>query len=187
MGVYRKNEDCHLLRSSMLFVVVYFVFFVDAFFMEKIAKQNRLFSAFFQKSQNRQFCFAIFSMKNASTEKKYTMTKSTEKQIKCTSPIFNFRNFVTEIFAKHFQKFSIFWKNIKRRICCQNSRFCFMIFSMKNASTVKNKVHHDEEHGTTNKMVISNVKKKLTPASRWLKATSPPQELDIWERSDPNF
>ena len=79
-------------------------------------------------------------MKNASTEKtKYTMRKSTEKWIKCTSPIFNFRNFVTEIFAKHFQKFSIFWKNIKWRIRCQNSQFCFMIFSMKNASTEKTK------------------------------------------------
>ena len=79
-------------------------------------------------------------MKNASTEKtEYTMTKSTEKRIKCTSPIFNFRNFVTEIFAKHFQKFSIFWKNKKRWIRCQNSRFCFTIFSMKNASTEKTK------------------------------------------------
>ena len=58
---------------------------------------------------------------------------------------------------------------------------------MKNASTEKNKVHHDKEHGKTNKMVISNVKKKLTPASRQPKAHSPPQELEIWERSDPNF
>ena len=30
-------------------------------------------------------------------------------------------------------------------------------------------------------------KKNLTPGSRWPKATSPPQELEIWERSDPNF
>ena len=34
-----------------------------------------------KKSQNRRFCFAIFSVKNASTEKtEYTMTKSTEKR-----------------------------------------------------------------------------------------------------------
>ena len=30
-------------------------------------------------------------------------------------------------------------------------------------------------------------KKNLTPASRCPKATSPLQELEIWERSDPNF
>ena len=29
--------------------------------------------------------------------------------------------------------------------------------------------------------------KKITPASRWPKATSPPEELEIWEHSDPNF
>ena len=41
-------------------------------------------------------------MKNASIKKtKYTTTKSMEKQIKFTSPIFNCGNFVTEIFAKH--------------------------------------------------------------------------------------
>ena len=33
----------------------------------------------------------------------------------------------------------------------------------------------------------SPMSKKLTPASWWPKATSPPQELEIWERSDPNF
>ena len=38
-----KIGDDHLVRFSMLFVVVYFVFSVKAFFMEKIVKQNRLF------------------------------------------------------------------------------------------------------------------------------------------------
>ena len=33
LGVYGKNEDYHLLRFFMLFVVDYFVFSVDAFFM----------------------------------------------------------------------------------------------------------------------------------------------------------
>ena len=51
LGVYGKNEDYHRLRFFVLFVVVYFVFSVDAFFMEKIAKQNRLFSAFFKKAK----------------------------------------------------------------------------------------------------------------------------------------
>ena len=33
LGVYGKNEDYHLLRFFVLFVMVYFVFSVDAFFM----------------------------------------------------------------------------------------------------------------------------------------------------------
>ena len=55
LGVYGKNEDYHRLRFFVLFVVVYFVFSVDAFFMEKIAKQNRLFSAFFKKVKTGNF------------------------------------------------------------------------------------------------------------------------------------
>ena len=51
LGVYGKNEDCHRLRFSVLFVVVYFVFSVDAFFMEKIAKQNCLFFSFLKKAK----------------------------------------------------------------------------------------------------------------------------------------
>ena len=116
------------------------LFFLSKHFSWRKSRNKITCFDFFEKSRKRRFCFAIFSMKNASTEKtKYTTTKSMEKRIKCTSPIFNFRNFVTEIFAKHFQKFSIFWKNIKRRIRCQNSQFCFTIFSMKNASTEKTK------------------------------------------------
>merc|ERR1711875_142895 len=84
------------------------LFFLLMHFSWRKLRNKIAFFGFFQKSQNRQFCFEIFSMKNASTEKtKYTTTKSTEKRIKCTSPIFNFRDFVTENFAKHFQKFSI--------------------------------------------------------------------------------
>merc|ERR1712215_19548 len=49
LGVYGKNEDYHPLCFFMLFMVVYFVFSVDAFFMEKIAKQNRLFRLFSKK------------------------------------------------------------------------------------------------------------------------------------------
>ena len=47
LGVYGKNEDYHRLRFFVLFVVVYFVFSVDAFFMAKIAKQNCFFFGFF--------------------------------------------------------------------------------------------------------------------------------------------
>merc|ERR1712215_417672 len=36
----------------------------------------------------------------------------------------------------------------------EKRRFCFAIFAMKNASTEKNKVHHDEEHEKTKTMVV---------------------------------
>ena len=55
LGVYGKNEDYHLLRFFVLFVVVYFVFSVDPFFMEKIAKLNRFFSVFFKKVKTGDF------------------------------------------------------------------------------------------------------------------------------------
>ena len=51
LGVYGKNRDYYLLCFSVFFVVVYFLFSVDAFFMEKIAKQNHLFSVFFKKAK----------------------------------------------------------------------------------------------------------------------------------------
>ena len=38
----------------------------------------------------------------------------------------------------------------------QNRRFCFAIFSMKNASTEKNGVCHSEEHGKMKKMAVSD-------------------------------
>ena len=44
-----KIWDCYLLHFSVLIVVVYSVFSVDAFFTEKIAKQNRLFLFFWKK------------------------------------------------------------------------------------------------------------------------------------------
>ena len=49
-----KIWDCYLLRFSALFVVVYSVFSVDAFFMEKIAKQNRLFWLFWKKPKKAE-------------------------------------------------------------------------------------------------------------------------------------
>ena len=63
-----KIGDGYLLHFSMLFIVVYSVFSVDAFFMEKIAKQNRLFwqqihrFLFFQKIENFWKCFAKISV-----------------------------------------------------------------------------------------------------------------------------
>ena len=49
--VYGENEDYHRLRFFVLFVVVYFVFCFDGLFMEKIAKENRVFSASFKKAK----------------------------------------------------------------------------------------------------------------------------------------
>ena len=46
-----KIEDDHLVHFSVFFVMVYFVFSVKAFFMEKIVKQNRLFRLFSKKSK----------------------------------------------------------------------------------------------------------------------------------------
>ena len=51
LWVYGKNEDYHLLCFFVFFVVVYFVFSVDAFFMQKIVKQNGLFSDLFKKAK----------------------------------------------------------------------------------------------------------------------------------------
>ena len=59
--------------------------------------QNGCYSQYNQKCP---FCFANFSMKTRSTEKmKYTTTKPTENPSKLSSQIFNFWNFVTEIFC----------------------------------------------------------------------------------------
>ena len=51
LGVYGEKEDYHRLRFFVLFVVVYFVFYVDALFMEKIAKEYCVFSAFLKKAK----------------------------------------------------------------------------------------------------------------------------------------
>ena len=44
--------DDHLVRFFVFFAVVYFVFSVNAFFMKKIAKQNRLFRIFSKKPKH---------------------------------------------------------------------------------------------------------------------------------------
>ena len=64
-------------------------FFLSNHFSWGILRNKITFFGFLKKSQNRHFCFAIFSMKNALTEKtKYTMTKSTEKQKRWQSSFF---------------------------------------------------------------------------------------------------
>ena len=53
MTKFRKLKigDVHFICFSVLFVMVYFVFSVDAFFMEKIVKQSLLFWLFLKKSK----------------------------------------------------------------------------------------------------------------------------------------
>ena len=59
-----KIWDCYLFSFSAPFAVVYSVFYVDAFFTEKIAKQNRLFLLFFKKAEKRRKVWAETGVKN---------------------------------------------------------------------------------------------------------------------------
>ena len=83
---------------------------------------------FFQKSQNRQFCFAIFSMKIVSTEK---------------------TEYTTTIFGKHFHRFSFFWKNSKQAILFRN-------FLHEKCVDRKKGVHHGDERGKRKKIAVSD-------------------------------
>ena len=60
----------------------------------------------YKKHENGQFSRPIFHQKQSDiASKKYFMTISMEKQRKCTSHIYYFWNFITEIFAKHVGRF----------------------------------------------------------------------------------
>ena len=66
----RKNEEDSHLR-----------FFIFETLSQRFLQNIFIDFRFFEKTQNRRFCFAIFSMKNASTEKtEYTTTNSAEKR-----------------------------------------------------------------------------------------------------------
>ena len=65
----RKNEQDSHLR-----------FFIFETLSQRFLQNIFIDFRFFEKTKNRQFCFAIFSVKNASTEKtEYTTTISAEK------------------------------------------------------------------------------------------------------------
>ena len=58
------------------------------------------FFGFSQKVKKWPFCFANFSLKTASTDKmEYTTMKPMKNTSKLSSHIFDFRNYVTEIFC----------------------------------------------------------------------------------------
>ena len=74
-----------------------------AYTRQLLRGQNLLFKVaffcFFKKLEKSTFCFANISMRKASTEKtEYTTVMPTENPRKLSSQIFDFRNFVTEIF-----------------------------------------------------------------------------------------
>ena len=72
------------------------------------------FFGFSQKVKKWPFCFANFSLKTASTDKmEYTTMKPMKNTSKLSSHIFDFRNYVTEIFCfKFLQKFKL--ENMKK-------------------------------------------------------------------------
>ena len=73
--------------------------------------QNRQILSFYEKPKNGQFRFANISMKEMATEKtKYTMTTATENATKLSLQIFDFQNFVTEIFPLKVRQISFFCK-----------------------------------------------------------------------------
>ena len=75
--------------------------------------QNRQFLSFYEKPKNGQFRFANISMKEMATEKtKYTMTTATKNATKLSLQIFDFQNFVTEIFPLKVRQISFFCKKL---------------------------------------------------------------------------
>ena len=80
LGVYRKSlgvQNDWLRQPLKMDATEKSVFLI---FDPRFTLYFSLFSSFFQKSQNRWFCFMIFSMKNVSIEKmEYTTMNSTEK------------------------------------------------------------------------------------------------------------
>ena len=104
-----KIGDGHLLNFFLLFVVVYFVFSVDAFFMEKILKQNWLFwqwihcFIFFQKIKNFWKCFAKISVT------KFRKLKIGDEHFICFSVLFVVVYFV--FLLMHFS-----WRILRNKI-----------------------------------------------------------------------
>ena len=134
-----KIRDGHFINFSMLFVVVYFVFSVDAFFMEKIVKQNRLFWLFLQNRKKAILFRNFLHEKCINRKNKVHHNEEHRKKNKLyISIFFLFLKLCHRDFCKTFSEiFNFFLKIKKQRIHCQNSRFCFTIFSMENPSTEK--------------------------------------------------
>jgi hypothetical protein len=76
-------------------------------FLQNILRDFQKMSNFKKLSLSRQNYHQIQSN---TAKKSYAMTRGSEKWKKSTTQIFHFWNFVTEIFAKHIERFS---KNVK--------------------------------------------------------------------------
>ena len=84
---------------------------------EEICHSITAFFGFSQKVEKGPFCFANFSLKTALTDKmEYSTMKPMKNTSKLSSQIFDFRNFVTEIFASKFTEIQI----AKHLENCQN-------------------------------------------------------------------
>ena len=113
-GSMEKNEDYHLLQ--FLCSLSWCTFFLSMPFSWRKVRSKIIFFSFFKKSQNRRFCFAIFSMKNASTEKtEYTMTKNTEKRRRCSLRFLIFETLSQRFLQNIFRNFQFFEKIKKTR------------------------------------------------------------------------
>ena len=106
MCLMTKN---HILRQTAWteFFRQHFYFFLRFFL--KFRFMHNVLRDFQKKSnyKNRPFSRPVFhQIQLDMANKKHVMTISMEKWKKCTSQIFNFWNFVTEIFVKHVERFS---------------------------------------------------------------------------------
>ena len=95
-----------ILKNSQL---IFFIFkTLSQTFLQNILRDFQFFGKIEYWRYYTQKCT---HMQEAVVKKKDTMTESTENIKKQSTHIFHFQNFVTDIFAKHFERFSIFWKN----------------------------------------------------------------------------
>ena len=106
----------------------------------------------FQKNKNyknRPFSRPVFhQIQLDMANKKHATTISMEKWRKCTSQIFDFGNFVTEILCKHIERFSKCKKLWKLAIL-------FAILLPEIVSYGRQIIYHDYKHGQVKKMYIS--------------------------------
>ena len=100
-----------LFVLSVLFVVVYFVFSVDAFFMEKIAKQNRLFWLFWKKPKKGDFVLQFSPWKMHRQKKQSTPGRRAQKIKEYGSlRLLIFKTLSLRFLQKNFRHFQFFEK-----------------------------------------------------------------------------
>ena len=94
-----------ILKNSQL---IFFIFkTLSQTFLQNILRDFQFFGKIEYWRYYTQKCT---HMQEAVVKKKDTMTESTENIKKQSTHIFHFQNFVTDIFAKHFERFQFFGK-----------------------------------------------------------------------------